>query len=171
MLCVVGGGGGGAPPAVTGVRVRKPPRGRTPPVFAMAAETKAEDMHEWKVTTDATADATNVGNFLKVRHGARGRGHPIRKRSLPPCGAGGRTCRCVSVRVGVASQTLPPPDAAAPPLHLPGQTRVWRACAAGCALHAGLERRHSPCHSSAVTVTHSAGGLGVARPSHPGTCD
>jgi hypothetical protein len=36
----------------------------------MASETKPEDMHEWKVTTDATADATNVGNFLKVRRGS-----------------------------------------------------------------------------------------------------
>jgi len=57
---------------VTGVRVRKPPRGRTPPVLAMAAETKPEDMHEWKVTTDATADATNVGNFLKELRGKDG---------------------------------------------------------------------------------------------------
>lgn len=43
----------------------------------MAAETAPDDMHEWKVTTDSTADATNVGNFLKVRRGQRPRApHP-----------------------------------------------------------------------------------------------
>jgi hypothetical protein len=39
-----------------------------------------DDMHQWKVTTDTTADATNVGNFLKVRQSCL---HPAPLRSRP----------------------------------------------------------------------------------------